>query len=216
MAIQGLGLQFGEITAVDLAKSTLSIQSRLDGSVIPDVPIDASLHSQYIPVIGQQVVLVRSDYFTSVISFLGTKKFNAPIKSGEVMFEGSGGGFLYLNQGGDVVLADSAMSNVLKLLSTVGFQFVGDALSLVVKGVGQINIMEDKIEIVKTLGPSDVVTTKVTMTDTKVTVEASTVELGEAPIGNGVFSLSGIVGPYSFDWMGQPIPGSGAVKVGLQ
>lgn len=216
MAIKGLGLQFGEITAINLDKGTMSIQSRLDGSVIPDVPIDTPLHAQYVPVIGQQVVLVRSDYFTTVLAWLGTKKFDAPIKSGEVMMEGSGGGFVYLNQGGDVLIADSAMSNVIKLLSTVGFQFVGDALSLVVKGIGQINIMEDKIEIIKTIGPSDIETSKVTMTDTKVTVEALTVELGEVPIGNGVFSLSGIVGPYSFDWMGQPIPGSGAVKMGFK
>lgn len=215
MALNTLSLQFAEITAVDTDRKVLSAQSRLDGSVITDIPIETPLHLQYIPVVGQQVILIRSDFFTAVLAVMADRPFDAPIKPGEIMVEGSGGGFYYANQSGDVMLADSAMSNVLKLISTVGIQVVGDALSVTIKGIGQLSVVNDKIELTKVSGTPGVPVAKVTITNDKVDVQAPNVSLGSQPVGGVVISNSGVVGPYSVDWMGLPIPSSQAVQAAL-
>jgi hypothetical protein len=215
VALGAFSLQFAQITAVDSDKKTVSAQSRFDGSVITNIAIEPSLHQQYLPTIGQQVILLRSDYFTVVLAYLGTRKFDAPIKAGEIKVEGSGGGFFYANRSGDVEIADADLSNVHKLIASVGWQFVGNALSLVVTGIGQINIKEGQIEIVKTTGQANIPTTKIVLTTDKVVVKAPTVELGVAAIAAGVVTTSGVPGPYSFDWMGKPIPGSATIKESL-
>ena len=215
MALNTLSLQFAEVTAIDLGRKVISAQSRLDGSVISDIAIETPLHRQYIPVIGQQILLVRSDFFTAVIAVLAERPFDAPISPGEIMVEGSGGGFFYANKNGDVMLADSTMSNVLKIVSSVGIQVTGDALSITIKGIGRINVIDDKIELVKVSGKPGIPTTKVTMSDDEVSIQAPNVSLGSQPAGGVVVSNSGIPGPYSVDWMGLPIPSSQAVQASL-
>lgn len=215
MALNALSLQFAEVTAIDLSRKVISAQSRLDGSVISDISIETPLHRQYIPVVGQQILLVRSDFFTAIVAVLAERPFDAPISPGEIMVEGSGGGFFYANKSGDVMLADSAMSNVFKLVSTVGIQVIGDALSITIKGIGRLNIIDDKIELVKVSGKPGVPATKVTMTDDEVNIQAPSVSLGSRPAGGVVVSNSGIPGPYSIDWMGIPIPSSQAVQAAI-
>jgi hypothetical protein len=214
MSADQITIQFAEITSVDSDKFTVSAQSRLDGAVIPNIPIDCPLNAQYIPVVGQQVLLIRiGDYDTRILAALGQRQFDAPIKPGELLSEGSGGGFLYLNRTGDAMLSDSALSNVLKMISTVGIQIVGDALAIDVKKIGKITIMNDEIQIIKTSGDSGSTAAKISLTNEKIVIEGTGVDLGKSPIGGCVFSMSGVTGPHSFCLVtGAPIPASGSVK----
>jgi hypothetical protein len=219
MALNELTLQFAEITAVDEINQTVSAQSRMDGSVITKIPIDCPLMAQFIPVVGQQVLLIRiAEYGTRILAVFGEKVFNAPLKSGEVMVEGAGGAFMYLNRGGDAMLSDAAMSNVLKMLSSVGIQMIGDALEINIKKMGRIKIMDDKVEIVKISGDSKEPKTQVTLTDDTVEIGAAKINLGNSAtnplMGGCVHSMSGVQGPHSFCMItGAPIPASGSVKV---
>jgi hypothetical protein len=199
-----------EITAVDAVAKIVTAQSRLDGAVISNIPLDGPLHRQYIPVIGQQVLLLRlGEYGTRILAEFGERVFNPPIQPGEVMMEGAGGGIVYLNQGGDVLLADNVLSNVIRLISAVGIQINGDALSIDIKGTGKIKILDDKIEVIKTTGEDEEVKSKITLTDDKVSIESDSVEIGDNPLGGVVYSLSNVPGDYSFDTItGRPIPGS--------
>ena len=228
-------IRFDEENGRQVAK--VDIQSHKDLSIVPDVKIDTPLHAQHIPHIGQVVTFMRTDsYFTRILAVHGERPFDAPIKPGEVMMESTGGGFMYLDNGGNVLIADETLSNVFKLLSQVGMVVTADSLTIDVKGVGQINIIpkdetdpssESKIEFVKlnsSLGP-DKPASKIVITDDKIVVDAAKVELGREqslldpatnplinPSGGVVVSRSLVTGEHSYDmFTGKPIPRSGTV-----
>jgi hypothetical protein len=174
-----------------------------------------AIHQQYVPVVGQQVMLFRiGDFFTGVLAYLGSQPFVRPVQSGEFLIESIGGARAFFDQGGNVLLSDRALSNVVELLSSVGVQVTADALSINVKGIGTVKIMDGAITVTKVTPVGDVPTATVTIKDTEVTIDSLTVNLGVAPtIGAAVVSLSGVPGSYSFDLVtGQPIPGSTQVK----
>ena len=90
-------------------------------------------------------------------------------------------------------------------------------MAIKIKGVGEINIIDDKIEITKISGTDGTKASKVTLTDDKIEVDALTVNLGSKPTAGVVNSLSGVPGSYSFDFVtGQPIPSSQSVKTDPQ
>jgi hypothetical protein len=197
---------------------TLDVQSLEEMSIIRDVAIDSPLFAQYIPVIGQIVLLQRvGSTFTKVMGYFGDRLFHAPIQPGEALIEGHGGGFMYLNNGGDVVVSDQVLGNVIRLLNTVGISVTADSISINVKGVGQLNITpvnadtgtKNSIEFIK-VGTDNKPTAKFTVTDEKVAIDAPKVELGlqtntiEAGM---VVSSSQVYGTHSIcPITGQPIP----------
>jgi hypothetical protein len=213
--LEGVTLQLGQVTSVNLDQKTISVQSRLDGSIIPGIQMQPATHQQYVPVVGQQVMLFRiSDFFTGVLAYLGSKPFVRPVQSGEYLIESVGGARAFFDQSGNVLLSDRALSNVVELLSSVGVQVTADALSINVKGIATVKIMDDAITVTKVTPTGDVPTATVTIKDQEVTVDSATVKLGTSPVlGAVVVSLSGVPGNYSFDLMtGRPIPGSAQVK----
>jgi len=212
---ENITFQFGQVVAVSATNKTISVQSRVNGDVITSIPLQPAFFQQYVPVVGQQVMLYRiGSYFTGVLVYLASRQFRRPIKDGEFLIEGVGGGRAFFDNGGSVWLGDKMMSNVLKLLSSVGLQFVGDTMSIEIKGMAKITILDDEIVVKKVSKLGNVTTTQVTITDTAVVVDSPLVKLGKAPvIGAAVVSLSGVPGNFSFDPItGQPIPGSTQVK----
>jgi len=206
---------------------TLDVQSFTDLSIIRDVVIDSPLFAQYIPVIGQIVMIQRvDDYFTKVIGYFGSTGFRAPIRSGEFLMEGNGGSFAYLNNGGDMVLSDETMSNVIRLLNMVGMSVTANAISLDIKGVGQLNITpqnpeletENKIEFIK-FNDDKSVSTRFTITNDKIAIDGPRVEIGlkDNSIDAGtVVSQSKVFGAHSFCLVtGAPIPCAKDVRVKL-
>jgi hypothetical protein len=204
---------------------TLDIQTFTDFSIIPDVVIDSPLFAQYIPVIGQIVMISRiGDYFTKVSGYFGSKAFTAPIKPGEALLEGHGGGFVFLNNGGDVVISDETLGNVIRLLNMVGITVTADALSLNIKGVGQLNITpersdlstENKIEFIKVDADSRPIA-RFTMTDDKIAIDGAKVEIGlkDNTLDTGtVLSQTQVFGTHSFCMVtGAPIPCAKDVRV---
>lgn len=216
----------------------VDIQSHGDLSIIPDIKIDTPLNAQHIPTVGQVVTFMRTDnYFTRIIAVHGERPFDAPIKPGEVMVESTGGGFMYLDNGGNVIVADETLSNVFKLLSQVGIVVTADSLVIDIKGVGQINVTpkdpldptsEEKIEFLKfssIVGPTKP-TSKIVITNDEIVIDASKVKLGREqntadpfanplvnPTGGVVVSRSPVVGEFSYDlFTGMPIPKSGTVE----
>ena len=197
---------------------TLNVQSFEDMTIINDVAIDSPLFAQYIPVIGQIVIIQRiGSTFTKVMGYFGDRLFSAPIKPGEALIEGYGGGFMYLNNGGDAVISDQVLGNVIRLLNTVGISMTADSISINVKNVGQLNITpvnsdtgtKNSIEFIK-IGPDQKTTAKFTVTDDKVSIDAPKVELGlqTNPLEAGmVVSQSTVYGTHSQCPMtGLPIP----------
>jgi len=214
-----LGIQFAVVTFVDADKKEVHVQSRLDGGIFT-IQLDSPRHRQYMPVVNQQVLILvledqpGSNRFARIIAEFGEQIFDAPIQPGEVIFEGSGGGYLYLNQQGDAYLSDSAMSNVIKILSSVGISITGDKLSIDIKGIGQIAILNDKIEITKVAGKGGQPIAKISMTNDKIDIDNISVNIGKGPVfGGSVVSLAGVPGDHSIDFMtGLPIPGSATIK----
>jgi hypothetical protein len=204
---------------------TVDVQSFLDLSIIKDVAIDSPLFAQYIPVIGQIVMISRTDdYFTKITGYFGSRAFTAPIQPGEALIEGHGGGFMYLNNGGDVVVGDETLSNVIRLLNTVGITMTADAMSLDIKGVGQLNITpknsdlktENKIEFIK-MDTDNKPVARFTITDEKIAIDGPKVEIGlkENTVDTGaVVSQAQVNGTHSFCFVtGQPIPCARDVRV---
>lgn len=198
---------------------TVDVQSLSgDLSIIPNVVIDSPLFAQYIPVIGQLVMINRvEDYFTKIMGYFGSKAFTAPIQPGEALIEGHGGGFMFLNNGGDVVVSDETLSNVIRLLNMVGISITANAVSLNIKGVGQLNITpqntdlntENKIEFVK-FGPNKDPIARFTVTDEKISIDGPKVEIGlqQNTLDTGVvLSQAQTYGTHSFCLItGAPIP----------
>lgn len=206
--------------------TSLDVQSLSDLSIIKDVRNDNPLFSQYVPVVGQIVSVQRvGDYFTRVTGYFGSSTdVDTPINPGEFIMEGNGGSFVYLNNGGDLVAGDETLSNVVRLLNMVGISITGNALSLNISGIGQINITpenadtgsKNQIEIIK-FDSNKKPVTKMVMTNDKVSINGPTVEMGttnENPVNAGIVaSTSPIIGTYSYDFMtGRPIPHSGQVS----
>ena len=215
----------------------VSVMSFSDMGIIPDIMLDSPLHMQYVPVVGQYVMILRTaNNYTRIVAYSGEKLFDAPLNPGEVMMEGSGGGFVHMNNAGDVIVGDSYLSNVMKVLSGIGITITADGYSLNVKKVGQINITpqddklgtEEKIELVKMKGSS--VTGRIVLTNDKTMVYSSAIELGkdpETPAGKveAVLGKAGVVmsnfpgaptGPHNVCFLtGAPIPCSGSVKASI-
>jgi len=206
---------------------TLDVQSLVDLSIIKDVMNDNPLFSQYVPVIGQVVTIQRVDqYFTRVVGYFGgVTDVDTPILPGEFLMEGGGGGFVYLNNGGDLVAGDETLSNVMRLLNMVGISITGNALSINIKNVGQINVTpensdtgtKNQIEMIKFDSQKNPVT-RVTMTDEKISINGPAIEMGmQRPTSinaGAVASVSPVIGTYSYDFMtGRPIPKSSEVSV---
>lgn len=225
----GLSLQTGIVVAVRQPAGeppVVDVRSDLDLTIIPDIRIDTPLFAQQIPVVGQYVFLMRdAGFVTRIVAVFGERPFDAPVTPGEVMVESTGGSFLYLNNSGDAMLSDETLSNVLKLISKIGVLIVGDTFSLNVKGVGQINITpqredlgtEDVVELVK-LGNSGQATATIRMTNEKIVIDGGRIEIGRASDalkGGAVVSLSGLIGEYSFDSFGRPVPGSAVVRASV-
>ena len=212
---ENITFQFGQVVMVDATNKVISVQSRINGDVITGIPLQPAFFQQYVPVVGQQVMLYRiGNYFTGVLVYLASRQFRRPIKDGEFLIEGVGGGRAFFDNGGSVLLSDKMMSNVLKMLSSVGLQFVGDTMSIEVKGIAKVTIKDDQVVVQKVSTLGNVTTAKVTIEDGVVTVDSPLIKLGQAPvIGAAVVSLSGVPGNFSFDPItGQPIPGSTQVK----
>lgn len=225
-----MSIQTGVVTAITIERESdrvdtyVTIRSNLDNSEIPHVYVDPPLYAQHTPVVGQRVMFIRmGNSFSKLIATFGERaKFEAPIEAGEVLIQSTGGGLLFLNNGGDVELSNEDWSNAIKMLSTIGILITANSLVINVKGIGEINITpqnavlqtSDQIEILKKDG--EVTTSKVTLTNDKIIVSGSTVEIGTAtdPMkGGNVVSRSAVVGEYSYDlFTGLPIPKSGTVK----
>ena len=232
-----IDIQLGVIRSVNITeennvrKVRMNVMSFLDLFVLTDIPVDSPLHAQYVPVVGQYVLLLRASNFTRVISYFGEEPFKAPLQPGEFMSEGSGGGFLYLNGVGDATIGDACLSNVQRMLAGIGISITSTGYSLNVKNVGQINITpkddvlgnEEQIEIIKTKDGG--VTGRIVLTNDKTMVYAATIELGKDPDINSGDVKGGVIcsrfpfaptGSYDFDTMtGRPIPRSYSVKVSI-
>lgn len=205
--------QGGRVAKVD-------VQSFTDMQIIQDIPIDQPLNRQFIPIVGQQVVLLRmGDIYTRILLELSERPFAAVEDPGEILIEGLGGGFFYANNGGDVYLSDEIRGNMIQILSLVGIKMIGRTLSIVIKDTGKITITpkddelqtEDKIEFEKINKTGD--PTKVTITNDRVEIEAPQVSIGRTgPKAGSVVSFSPRVGDHSIDPMtGDPIPRSATV-----
>ena len=233
-----ISLQCAEVKSVNIVERnnvrevTVNVLSYYDCSIFP-VRVDCPLHMQYIPVVGQLVLIMRTaNNFVRIIAHFGEQAFSAPIQEGEVMTEGSGGGFVYLNGTGDVTIGDGYLSNVQRFFSGVGINITADGYSLDVKDVGQINITpkddklgnENQIEILKIKDGNT--KGRIVLTDEKTMVYSPAIEMGKDPDSSPLDLKGGvhvsslpdgtpgkIIGPYNFDMMtGVPIPCSGTVK----
>ena len=227
-------LQCAEIKSVNIVEAnnvrevTVNVQSYYDCSIFP-VRIDCPLHLQYIPVVGQLVMIMRTaNNFVRIIAHFGEQSFSAPLQEGEVLIEGAGHGFMHLNGVGDVMLGDGYLSNVQRFFAGVGISITADGYSLDVKNIGQINITpkddklgnKNQIEIIKTKDGST--RGRIVLTDDKTMVYSPTIELGKDPDTNPTDLKGGVLvsnnplapeGPFNFDLMtGAPIPRSGTVK----
>ena len=226
----GTTLQSGVVRAVNFQEQLgggriafVDVQNFTDLSIFRDIQIDQPLNHQYIPVVGQQVMLLRvGDFFTRVLMELAEQPFGATTEPGEILIEGGGGGFFYANNSGDIVLCDDVMSNLIELLSSIGISMTGDSLSINIKTVGKIKITpkseelgtEEKIEFEK-IKPTGT-PTKIVITNDKIEIESKGVTIGrfeDSPRGGSVVSFSPIVGDYSIDILtGTPIPRSGTIE----
>ena len=226
-------LQAGVVKAVHITPQpnggrivTIDVQSFTDMSIIKGIQIEQPLNHQYIPIVNQQIILLRiGDFFTRVMVELAEAPFGATADPGEFLIEGGGGGFVYLNNGGDVYISDSVRSNYIKLLSSVGFSIVGDAISLLIKDIGKIIITPENSEIgaeneirIEKINPNGEPTI-VKLTNDKVEIVSSRVEIGrdsDGPKAGSVVSFSPRIGDYSVDPMtGDPIPSSSVEKVAI-
>lgn len=215
------------VTMIDKPDGTrdvdLEVQSYADMSKMFKVKLDPSRHSQHIPIKDQIVAIFRTPYFTRIFAEFGDQPFNPIIEPGEVLIESQGGGFLYANNEGDLLLSDETLSNSIGLNNCAGLVITNDALVIHTKKVGQIVITpenvetgtEEKVEISKLDGLTKTVNTKITLTNDTVTIDAPNVKMGRDldPItGGSVVSFSPIIGDYSIDVMtGRPIPRSATV-----
>jgi len=222
----------GSVAKVNVTDKTARV------TVLPDmdeveVQLDTPIYRQYVPMVGQNVLLMGMGddedpkIFNSIriVTEFGSTPPEMqrlkPINVGEVLSEGSGGGFSYLDNNGNVMLSDGNLSNVIQLLVGTAINMVGDSLSITIKDVGQIKIVPQtdanptsKIEFIKVKkGSTDPIAT-ISMQDDKINVDSITVNLGPSPVAAAVHTLSGVPGDYSIDIMtGKPIPGSSVVKV---
>ena len=226
--------RMAEIRSVDAEAKTAIITIRPDMANI-QVQLDNPTYKQYVPVPGQQVLALlisddnttdmsataRRSYVARIVCEFGDEEFNIqkskPIQSGEIMVQGQGGGFFYADQSGNVMLSDKVMSNVLQLLVGTAINMMGNALSITIKDVGQINIIpksdsnpDAKIELVKKdSGGADIA--KVTIQNDKIVVQGPQVEIGTKDIGyvqaGVVTSQSPVEGNHSLCFVtGAPIP----------
>ena len=228
-------IQCGQVKSVNIDDGdsgrvvTVGVFSFHDCSIIP-IRVDCPLHMQYIPVVGQLVLFMRTaNNSVRIIAHFGEGVFTAPIKPGEVLIEGAGHGFVHLNGAGDVTVGDGYMSNVQRFFAGIGISITSDGYSLNVKDVGQINITpqddalgnKNQIEIIKTKGGKT--TGRIVLTDEKTLMYASTIEVGKDPdIVSGDLK-GGVVhstfptaptGPMNFCFMtGAPYPCSASVRV---
>lgn len=216
-----LAFQIAEVMSVDIEKKTVTVQSREDGLIIPDIPIDNPPYKQYIPLIGQQVLILKLfDYDWRIVSEFGSESLSTqsskPIGAGEIMMQGSGGGFFYADKAGNVVLSDKTLSNIIQLLVNTRINIVGDSMTIVIKSVGQITVTPSD-----GITPSSIKLTKINngipvanivLQDGKISIDSAQVEIGPAPVASSVVTLSGVPGEYSFDAFGKPVPGSTTVK----
>jgi len=217
-------IQCGVVTAINEKQDergnrlvTVDVQSFEDLSTIKDVAIDSPLFAQYIPVVGQIVMIQKvGNYFAKVMGYFGSRVFQAPIQPGEALIEGHGGGFMFLNNGGDVVIADEVLGNVIRLINMVGVTITANAMSINVKGIGQINVTpedselgtKNQIELVKIAANGDKI--NLTMTDEKVMIDSPKVEVGlrsNVFEAGAVVSTSQVFGTHSIcPITGMPIP----------
>ena len=217
---------FGEVISVDAANRKIFVSFSEDALPV-EVPLDMPQSFQTIPIVGQQVLVVRvyeSDL--RLVGIFGHEPLNIqasrPLNEGEVMVQGTGGAFTYADRAGNIMISDKTLSNFIQLLVNTRITMIGDALQVEIKDVGQITITPtdlttgttSKISIVKTV-KGGIPIAKIVLEDGKITIDGLTVNIGTAPIGGMVVSTSGIPGPYSFDSFGKPIPSSLTVKGSL-
>ena len=224
--------RLGNVAKVNVADKTAKV------TILPDmdeitVQLDSPMYRQYIPLVGQSVLLMGMGddqdpkIFNSIrilTEFGSTSpemQKSKPLNVGEVLSEGSGGGFSYKDNNGNVMLGDGNLSNTIQLLVSTAISMVGDSLVITVKDVGHIKILPvtdsnatSKIEVVKTKAGSTTPLATISIQDDKINIESTTVNLGTSPVAAAVHTLSGVPGDYSIDIMtGRPIPGSSVVKV---
>jgi hypothetical protein len=224
--------RIAEVISVDVENRTVIVQTKEDGHAMQQTPIslDNASFQQYVPVPGQQVLI--GDIFSTdlrILAIFGDTPRNVqrskPIDSGEILSQGSGGGFYYADKSGNAMLSDKTLSNVIQLLVNNKIGMAGKALFINIHKTGQIKITpgdpEDEldngtIEIIKTNSAGKKVAS-ITIGDDKIEVTGDTVEIGPLPIASSVVTLSGVNSPvgYSFDSFGVPIPGSRTVKESL-
>lgn len=199
---------------------TVDVLSFTDMKIIKDILIDQPLTHQYIPVVEQQVVLLRlGDYYTRILIELSVNPFPAVEEPGEIVVEGGGGGFFYANNDGDTYISDKIRENQIKLLASIGIVMLGKTLSIVIKDAGKITVTpqdtelgtDDKIEIEKLNKTGE--PTKITITNDRVEVVSSQVSIGRSgPKAGSVVSYSPKIGDHSIDPMtGDLIPRSATV-----
>lgn len=217
-----ISFQLGMVSSVDATKRKAIVTSYTD-QLNMEINLDVPQHRQYLPVPGQQVLLAKvmqSD--VRIIAEFGNEapgvQASKPLQPGEIMTQGSGGGFFYADRAGNAIISDKFLSNVIQFLVGTSVSIVGDALTIDIKNIGRLNIRpaaddsdDDTIEIIKT-DDDGVEVSKVIMTNDKIDVEGPVVNLGPDVTGGVVVSNSGVPGTYSFDSLGRPVPGSLTVK----
>jgi len=154
---------FGEVISVDAANRKIFVSFSEDALPV-EVPLDMPQSFQTIPIVGQQVLVVRvyeSDL--RLVGIFGHEPLNIqasrPLNEGEVMVQGTGGAFTYADRAGNIMISDKTLSNFIQLLVNTRITMIGDALQVEIKDVGQITITPtdlttgttSKISIVKTV-----------------------------------------------------------------
>jgi len=207
------------------------IQSFIDLQTYTNIPIDQPLYRQYIPVVGQLVTLMAikssngTGWFRRILTEMGETTFPAVNEPGELVIEGSGGGFAYFNNQGDVIVKSSSSLNQVRVLALEGVTTIGQAIALEVPGVGRITITpQDQLgneESIKIEKESLAGKTTILIKDDRIEIQGRNIVLGRStdPLlgtptvqGGAVTSLSPVIGDHSIDLLtGRPIPRSGVV-----
>jgi hypothetical protein len=219
----------GEVLSVDDTALQRTAVVEVPGSgTLPPIALDNPLCQQYIPVPGQRVIVLGiHDQDFRIIAYLGSEALvtqgSKPIRQGESLIQGLGGGYLVIDNAGNVALSDRGQANVIQLRANNMIGMAGKSLFINVEGTGQIKITpkdaddpasEGKLELIKT-NAAGVELGKVVITDGRIDVEGFQVNLGKNPITASVQTLSGVPGVYSYDPFGRPVPGSTTVKESL-
>jgi len=222
-----LDFQLGRIINVDDKNNVVYVNSFESGSNIP-VELDNPLSLQVMPKIGSLVLFVRYGMnVTKIIKIWENnpdllRKNSGRLLPGEIQIQSEGGGYIYLNNNGDVSIVDGGMRNIFKIIRKK-FQILIQATEILFQTFNGLEIRHTKsgeYEITKKDPRTKEIKAKIVIDkDGNTYIDSQTIYLGKNANDENKRKLFGDIvtsGPYGTfpicPVTGKPITGSSTIK----